>query len=256
MDPFVTLLSRDIDEARSPRVTGVVTAIVRRIEDGGAYYLDFLGMGDPDVESARARVVVPMAGADRGIHFLPEVGDEVVVAFESGDPNRPLILGAVWNRDGRPPAQAKQSPDNDVRTIVSRSGHEITFDDTSASESVVVRTQGGHEIVLDDTPGSGKIEAKTSSGHKLTLDDTPPGSATLATAGGCKITLSDAGGMVSVEAPAILNIKGQIVNIDATAINLKTTGVVTGSMVTIEGKPFGVHQHTFCPVNPSGPVVP
>ena len=37
---------------------------------------------------------------------------------------------------------------------------------------------------------------------------------------------------------------------------LKTTGVVTGSMVTIEGKPFGVHQHTFCPTNPSGPVVP
>lgn len=256
MDPIATLLSRDIDDSRSPRVFGVVTAIVRRIEDGGAYYLDYLGMGDPDVESARARVVMPMAGDGRGVHFFPEVGDEVVVAFESGDPNRPLILGAVWNRDSRPPEQADQSPENDIRTIVSRSGHELTFDDSPSAERVVVRSQLGHEVVLDDAPGAGKIQLSSASGHELTLDDAPPGSVELKTAGGCKITLSDAGGMVTIEAPTVLNLKGQVINIQGTSISLKTTGVVTGSMVTIEGKPFGVHQHTFCPINPSGPVVP
>ena len=256
MDPFATLLSRDIDESRTPRVYGVVTAIVRRIEDSGGYYLDYLGMGDPGVESARARVVMPMTGDGRGIHFFPEVGDEVVVAFESGDPNRPLIIGAVWNRDSRPPDQAEQSPDNNMRTIVSRSGHELTFDDSPAAEQVVVRSSSGHQVVLDDAPGSGKVVIETANGHRVTLDDSPPGSVEATTAGGCKLEMSDAGGIVTLEAPTVLNLKGQIVNIQGTAVALKTTGVVTGSMVTIEGKPFGVHQHTFCPINPSGPVVP
>lgn len=256
MDPLATLVARDTRDARERPVYGVVTAIVRRIEDGGHYYLDYLSMGAGTQESAPARVMAPMAGADRGIHFFPEVDDEVVVAFENGNTNLPIIIGAVWNRDSPPPAQAEQSAANDHRSIVSRSGHELTFDDSPAGEKIVLKSQGGHEVVLDDRPGSGKIELTTTNGHRLVLDDTPPGQAKLTTAGGCTLTLSDAGGMVTVEAPSILSFKAQVVNIEGTAINLKTTGVATTSAVVIDSKPFGLHMHTFCPINPSGPVVP
>ena len=200
--------------------------------------------------------MVPMAGDGRGMHFLPEPGDEVVVAFENGDTNLPIVIGAVWNRDSPPPEQAQQSTTNDRRTIVSRSGHEVTLDDTPGSEQVVLRSQGGHEVTLDDKPSAGRVQLRSANGHDVTLDDAPPGQVEVASAGGCKVTLSDAGGRVSVEAPSILELKGQVVNISGTAINLKTTGVLTGSMVTIDDKPFGLHMHTFCPVNASGPVAP
>lgn len=256
MEPLATLLARDTRDARERRVFGLVTARVLRIEEGARYILDYLGMGDPGQDSAPARVMVPMAGDGRGMHFLPEPGDEVVVGFENGDTNLPIIVGAVWNRDSPPPSQAQQSTTNDRRTIVSRSGHEITLDDTQGSEQVIVRSQGGHEVTLDDRPGAGHVQLRSANGHELTLDDTPPGELRAKTAGGCKITLSDAGGRVAIEALSVLELKGQIVNIQGTAINLRTTGVLTGSLVTVEGKPFGLHQHTFCPVNPSGPVMP
>ena len=44
-----------------------------------------------------ARLLTPFAGNGRGIAFLPEIGDEVVVGFEEGDPERPYVVGAVWN---------------------------------------------------------------------------------------------------------------------------------------------------------------
>jgi phage baseplate assembly protein gpV len=256
MDPVATLLAHETRGARERRVFGVVTALVLRIEDGGRYFLDYLGMADPGQESAPARVMAPMAGDSRGVHFLPERGDEVVVAFENGDTNLPIIIGAVWNRDSPPPTQAQQSESNDVRTIVSRSGHEITFDDTSGSEQVIVRSQGGHEVTLDDSTAAGKVQVRSANGHELTLDDAPPGQVELKSAGGCSVTMSDAGGRVTVEALTVLDLKAQVINVQGTAINLKTTGVVTTSTVMIDGKPFGVHMHTTCPVNPSGPVLP
>jgi phage baseplate assembly protein gpV len=255
-DPLAALVGRDIRDARDRRVYGVVTALVRRIEDGGRYYLNYLSMGASSQDSAPARVLMPMAGDGRGMHFFPEVGDEVVVAFEAGDTNLPVVIGAVWNRDSPPPSQAAESESNDHRTIVSRSGHELTFDDSAGAEKVLVKSKSGHQLVLDDHPGTGKIEIRTANGASLVLDDAPPGQISLTTAGGCKLNLSDAGGRVSVEAPAILSLKGQIIEIEGTAITLKTTGSVTASAVVVDGKPFGLHQHTLCPVNPSGPVVP
>ena len=79
--------------------------------------------------------MAPMAGEGRGMHFFPEPGDEVVVAFQNGDTSNPVILGGVWNRGSGPPAQAHQGSANDIRTIVTASGHELTFDDTAGSRN-------------------------------------------------------------------------------------------------------------------------
>ena len=98
-------------------------AIVDSIEKDGTYTVDYLSMGSEGYTSAPARVMMTMAGDRRGTYFMPEIGDEVVVAFEGGDTSFPIILGAVWNDEAPPPDQAQPSTENNVRTIVSCSGH-------------------------------------------------------------------------------------------------------------------------------------
>src|SRR5262245_6538242 len=130
---FVDSVFADQNEKRRDRpLHGIVTAKVSGRMADGTYELAYLSMGG-DAPSAPARVMMPMTGPRRGAYFMPEVGDEVVVGFDAGDTNMPVILGAVWNNEAPFPDQAKPSSDNNVRTIVSRSGHELTFDDTSGA---------------------------------------------------------------------------------------------------------------------------
>lgn len=146
------------------RYLSVVTAKVTKIQDDGLYEIQYLATVDPTVQ-ADARVMAPMAGARRGMYMQPLPGDEVVVAFEDGDPNQPIILGGVWNRESLPPGQARQSTDNDVRTIVSRSGHELTFDDSPGGERVKLRSRSGPEVVLD-----GRSATVHAGGATVTVD--------------------------------------------------------------------------------------
>lgn len=141
---------------RDAPMFGLMFAEVRAIRDDG-YELEWLSgaMSDP---SAPARVATLMAGNRRGSFFMPEVGDEVVVGFELGNLDRPVILGALWSDRDEPPQQADTSSTNNIRTLVSRSGHEVTFDD-SPNGKITIKTNGGMEIVLEDVPP--KITIKT-----------------------------------------------------------------------------------------------
>lgn len=248
-------LAPQIFQAREQRVYGLVTAKVEKIEDDGTYRLKFHGMNgqDDDDHSAPARVMAPMAGGNRGFHFFPEKGDEVVVAFQNGDTNLPFILGAVWNRDDHPPRQARQSAQNDVRTVVSRSGHELTFDDAKGGEQVTLKTQGGHQIVLDDAPGGPKITIQSSGGRTVVIDDTPPGKISLQTPT-CQVDLQDPGA-IRIQATASIELSAPSITISGQTI------AVTGSAGTvIDQVPFLLHVHmATAPAPPpavSGPVNP
>lgn len=90
-----------------------------------------------------ARMMTPHAGADRGFMFMPEVGDEVVVLFEDGDPERPVILGCVWNGVDNAPRQefwGGELDENDVKRIVTKSGHRLQFVDKQGKESIALAT--------------------------------------------------------------------------------------------------------------------
>ena len=101
------------------------------------------------VESHWARVVTPMAGKERGLYFLPEVNDEVLVAFEHGVMEFPYVLGSLWNGQDKPPL-ANNDGKNNLRTIKSRSGHVITLDDTEGEEKIIIRDMTAkNEIVID-----------------------------------------------------------------------------------------------------------
>jgi uncharacterized protein involved in type VI secretion and phage assembly len=90
-----------------------------------------------------ATMMAPHAGADRGFMFLPEVGDEVWVAFEEGDPERPRVLGCAWNGVHKPPREEFWGGDvapNNVKRIVTKSGHRITIVDKDGQNSIVLAT--------------------------------------------------------------------------------------------------------------------
>lgn len=147
---------------------GLAFAEVTSVDDDG-YTLSYLS-GNHDAPSAPARVAAPMAGNQRGAYFMPEVGDEVVVGFELGDLNRPVILGALWSDVDAPPTAADTSSANNIRTITSRAGHQVTFDDSAAGK-IQIQTAGGVEITLDDA--GQKITIKTTgviSTSRIVLD--------------------------------------------------------------------------------------
>lgn len=227
-------------QAREQLVPGLVTARVDKIEDDGTYRLKYLGMNgqDKDDQSAPARVMMPMAGAQRGIHFFPEVKDEVVVGFISGDTNQPVILGAVWNRNDKPPDQAKQSAQNDLRTIVSRSGHELTFDDTSGSEKVTLKSKSGHLIELSDAPGQGKITLATAGGRRIELSDAPPGGISIQTTM-TNIDISDSGGTISIDATASIKLSAPSIELSGVTVQVKSSS--NASM--IDGSVYRAHLH-------------
>lgn len=228
-DPIADLLRPRTVQNREQHVHSITTGLVERIEDDGLYRLRIFGMnfeaGEDDT-SAPARVMMPMAGNKRGVHFFPEVGDEVVVAFQDGDNNHPIILGGVWNSASPPPDQAKESADNNLRTIVSRSGHEVTFDDTPGSEKVTIKSQGGNTVELSDAPASSKITISTPGGlPSIVLDDTPPGDVTIKTLT-CEVSLREPG-VVSIRGGISISLNAPVVSINGIPFLLHTHGVPT-----------------------------
>lgn len=161
-------------------------------------------------ESYWARVVTAMSGDAFGSYFLPEVGDEVLVAFLNGDVDSPMVIGSLWNQNHLPP-ESNSDDKNNIRTVKSRSGHEIRFDDNDegASQKLEIKSSKGHSVIFDDTSGSEKITLKDSAGGSIELD-----------AVSNKITIKSnteiamEAPMITIKADSILTLKGGLVKIN------------------------------------------
>ena len=97
-----------------------------------------------------APIVMMGAGKNRGWFFIPEVDDEVLVLFEHGDMDRPLVVGALWGGKDKPP---DKNPDgkNQRRVIKSREGSKFTFDDTEGEEKIIIEDGKGKAKITFDT---------------------------------------------------------------------------------------------------------
>lgn len=159
-----------------------------------------------DQQTDWARVATPMAGKDRGFFFQPEVGDEVLVVFENGDPRRAYVVGGLWGKVDTPPDRDGNDPQNNWRLIKSRSGHLVKLNDTQGSETIeIIDKSGNHKIVIDS---NGKIEIVCSVGD-LELS-APAGTLKLAAQ---KVEISSTTEM-NISATANLTVKGAMVNIN------------------------------------------
>ena len=257
------------------RIYGVVVGIVKDINDPGGLgrvKVNFPWLSEdsdstsPDDQEERshsywARIATLMAGSGRGSFFIPEIGDEVLVAFEHGDLNHPFVLGCLWNSEDTPPESMDSDSKNHIRSIRTRSGHVISFDDNTDDQaaSITITSQGGHSVTLDDSGGKGNISVKTAGGHSLTLDDEGK-TVTVEDSGGNKICLDANKGALTVDTSGdqALNSQGNIdikvtgsATIAATSgITLDSTSVKLGqgaSMTLVNDSfltAFNTHMHT------------
>ena len=158
-----------------------------------------------------ARSAMPMAGDDRGTYFLPEVGDEVLVAAEQGDPSHLFVIGVLWNGRQKPPATDGDGANN-TRLIKSRSGHTVRFNDDTSKPEVEVALQDGKRITLDK--------------DGITVDDGRQN----------VITIASSSGAVTVKAAQKLSLEAPDITIKATAaMSVTSSGTLTlkGAVVQI-----------------------
>ena len=184
---------------------------------------------DAEIPSVWARLGVPAAGADRGFFFVPEVGDEVVVGCLGDDARHLVVLGSLWNGTQAPP-ESLDAATNALRSIVSRSGHRITLDDSDGAAKVVVQTAAEQTVTMDDTAG---IELVDKTGNKLTMDSA---GITLEAAGSADLTLKASGGKVAIDAKQFeAKASGGAKIESSAALDLQASATlgVTGAMVKI-----------------------
>jgi uncharacterized protein involved in type VI secretion and phage assembly len=152
-----------------------------------------------------------MAGNDRGVVMIPEVGDEVLVAFEREDMRFPYILGGLWNGKDKPPV-TNDDGNNDKRIIKTRAGHFLLFNDNTSAGEVVLSHKNEGRIAF--TKDGWVVEDKN----------------------GNKIEVNSNSGAMTIEAKGQLNIKAATITIEATGtMEVKTSGTMTirGSLVNI-----------------------
>jgi len=218
----MSILDALANDSRSENKTyGVAAGLVTNNQDPeglGRVRLKFPWLSDEN-ESDWVRIATFMAGNQRGGYFLPEVGDEALVAFEHGDINRPYVIGFLWNGVDKPP-EANSDGKNSIRTITSRSGHEIIFNDDAdqKQEKLEIHTKAGHTIVLDDSAGAEKIEIKDKTGSNSILFDSVQNSISVESAMQLKIKSQmieiEAGTTMTIKAGATLTLQGALVKIN------------------------------------------
>jgi len=168
-----------------------------------------------------ARVVAPGNGPNRGFVWLPEVKDEVLVAFHHGDVSEPYVLGGLWNGADAPPQIALDGGELQTRQFVSRTGQKIVFSDKSGSEGILISSADGtiqihvdsaNKKVVVTADGSGTVEMKT--GGDFTID--------------CQGSLKIKGlGGVEISSPATTKVSGQ------SQLSLESGGVTSVKGATV-----------------------
>ena len=157
----------------------------------------WLGASSAKLPSEWARLCLPYASKDSGLLALPEIGDEVLVFFDNGNMEAPIVMGVLYNERNRPPRADRDGDqnsrdENNLKFIRSRTGHLLCFDDSSSKGALVIRERSGRRVELNsdesiriqDDDGN-QIEMK---GEELRIQNKA----------GSKITLK--GGKISIEA--------------------------------------------------------
>ncbi|HEX8114103.1 MAG TPA: phage baseplate assembly protein V [Kofleriaceae bacterium] len=202
--PLETIIDERVPAGLGGRWYGVYPALVTEIKgdpDGMGRVKITLpwvaDTGDGRYE-AWARIATLMAGNSRGSWFIPDKDDEVLIAFEGGDPRRPYVLGGLWNGKDKPPETMDGAGKNARKVLRSRNGVKVTLDDSDGRETLILETPGGQKVMLQDGPGT--IELVDANGNSVKLQAS---GVTIESAAKVSITASQlemSAGMVTVSA--------------------------------------------------------
>ena len=183
---------------KQPPANNVVIGIVKNNIDPeklGRVWLSFPHLSDLNL-SGWARLAVPSTGT----YFLPDIGTEVLVAFEQGDINRPYVLGTLWNGDKRAP-EINIDGMNCTRVLRTPAGHQIKFDDTKGLGKIEITTASEQfQIVLDDTQGVGQIQIGEKGGSSMKIETGPTKKVSITSAGDIELTAT---GSIKLSSPGV-----------------------------------------------------
>ena len=155
---------------------------------------------------------------------MPDIGDEVVVAFVHGDIDSAVILGSLWNATRKPP-ETLINPLNPKRVIQTGSGHRIEFDDTPGLEKLVVKHARVGTVSFEATPSGSTVSLKDAQGNSVTL--------TGSTAPGASDVTVESSGTIKLSAAKGITLAG-----DSVTLQSKTGGVsveATGQPIALKG---------------------
>ena len=232
--------------------TGLVKENYNKDKPGTVKVEYFIGEKGKNV-TGWVPVMAPYASENAGIHFLPEVGAEVVIAFRMGNRNSPVVIGSLWNNKNKRPEKTAVE-NNYVKRICTKAGHDIIFQEEKGKESIEIHTPKEMKIKIDDekdtlqiTDKESKtgIEMKMKDGHIRVFADKK---ITLEVANQPKVTIDSssvtinaddikAEGTKSVELKAqTLKASGTQTTVEGSStLDVKSSGItkVAGSMVKI-----------------------
>lgn len=189
-----------------PSVRGLHVGKVVRLEadpDGAfriAVRIPILGNHDQEIW---ARMAHTNAGAQRGVIFYPEIGDEVILGFLNEDPRDAIILGSV--NSSAIPSPVTPSDDNFQKGIFTRSGMKLVFDEDE--KSVTINTPSGNQICLNENEKT--VALADQSGNRIKLN---PNGIELSSPNSIQITSGSEvkiqGTTIEIQAAAILKAVG------------------------------------------------
>lgn len=232
--------------------TGIVKENWEEKQPGKVKAEYFLGEGGKSV-TGWVPVASPYAGNGFGAYLLPEVGAEVVIAFNMGDRNCPIIIGSLWNQKNQLPEETAQK-ENGTKLFQTKGGHKVLFSEEKDKEKLKIQTPGGltlcledaeKTMILSDAEGENQI---TIGGKEGSLSMDAKKSITISVGGKKQILIEDdsvtikAGNLI-LEGQQGVKLKGQTFHAEGTSMNLKAGGTlkmessgmteVKGSMVKI-----------------------
>jgi uncharacterized protein involved in type VI secretion and phage assembly len=242
-----------------PRVQGVMLGIVAK-----NYSKDMPGricvtIPTRDVEANElqwARMAQPSGGKEWGHYFLPEVGDQVLLAFEGGNIEKPYVIGSV--QQDKDKFLTKSSEENNtIKHIMTKNGNELRFEDNKEGD-------GDKDVVTLTTPSKGEVS------HSLKLDNENSVIELKDKKGENSIKMSTKDGNILVKAKSKLTIKvgdkitvtmnGESggISIECNELKVKSSGqmsVKSDAMLKVEAAQLSVNASSVMKLESSGTVM-
>jgi len=179
-----------------------------------------------DGDTKWVRLITAHAGSSRGWVSLPEIGDEVLIGYEFGNPDHPIALGALYNKDSAPPSGIGGQK-NDIKIFLTRGGNQIKLDDKDGNEEISITTKNGdNQVVLSAKKPEITVTSKgdiTIKGDNITIESQKD--LTIKAGANLKATASadlntEASANMKSKAGAMLNIEGTTVTVKGNPIQL------------------------------------
>jgi phage baseplate assembly protein gpV/phage protein D len=215
---------------------GLVVGVVTNINSStGQVKVRYPGL-TAQYETGWARVLAVGGGNSRGAVFIPEVDDEVLVAFEGGDPRQPVVIGGLYGAKSVSPTTTITDGQVQNRGLTSRLGHGVQlFDGTDPAKQAIELSLAGNEHVIH--MGKDKMTITVPSGYEFSIG-----------AGDSSITIGTDGG-ITISAPKITLTGEQAIQGSAAQISL-----AADSTLSLEGQAQASMKGATVQIQAEGPL--